>query len=157
MRRGLFFLYKLIGVFFVLAALGKTLDSGQIVAVFTFLKIPDVLHSALVMGLILFELTLGVMMIFQLGYRWVLPLSAAVLVFFIFVLGYLFFSPLAPPCGCTGSFAVSEDPRTENLLGICRNFLFLGINIYCWVKTYERTGRKGEAGGGEKKKKKAVG
>ena len=29
MRRGLFFLYKLIGVFFVLAALGKTLDSGQ--------------------------------------------------------------------------------------------------------------------------------
>ena len=95
MRRGLFFLYKLIGVFFVLAALGKTLDSGQIIAVFTFLKIPDVLHSALVMGLILFELTLGVMMIFQLGYRWVLPLSAVVLVFFIFVLGYLFFSPLA--------------------------------------------------------------
>lgn len=91
MRRGLFFLYKLIGVFFVLAALGKTLDSGQIIAVFTFLKIPDVLHSALVMGLILFELTLGVMMIFQLGYRWVLPLSAVLLVFFIFVLGYLFF------------------------------------------------------------------
>ena len=40
MRRGLFVLYKLIGVFFVLAALGKTLDSGQIIAVFTFLKIP---------------------------------------------------------------------------------------------------------------------
>ena len=45
MRRGLFFLYKMIGVYFVLAALGKTLDSGQIIAVFTFLKIPDVLQS----------------------------------------------------------------------------------------------------------------
>lgn len=130
------FLYRLIGVFFITAALGKSANSSQIELVLSFLGFSSFISEIIIYSLIIFEISLGLLIIFKIYNLYTIPISVFTLIFFIGILVYLFFHPEAPECGCMGNIRLFSNSRSENLFGVFRNFCFIFITIVCWFHLF---------------------
>lgn len=132
------YFYRFIGVFFVLTAFGKATDSSGVERVFAFLKFSADAASIIVWLLIIFELVVGLAMIFQLFPFFTASLSCLALILFSIFLTILLFLPEAPHCGCTGGFKLFKTAFSENLFGLIRNLCFLTITGSYWLDTFKK-------------------
>nr|MCR5554179.1 hypothetical protein [Bacteroidales bacterium] len=125
--------YRLIGVFFIFAAIGKASNSSPIENVLYFFNFPSIVIQGVIWMLIISEIVIGLAMLFQ-----VFPLVTAIvafisLVFFTIMLIILLIQPEVPHCGCTGNIVLFKTAFAENLFGVIRNIFFLLIIAFYWT------------------------
>ncbi|MFG0274919.1 MAG: MauE/DoxX family redox-associated membrane protein [Phycisphaerales bacterium] len=85
---------------------------------------------ALLSGVVVIELGLGLALLLDWRPRLVLPATTVTIVALTLVLARLAIDPWAPSCACLGELKLSEDAQTANMLGLARNGLLLAGCAY---------------------------
>ena len=116
---------KLIGFVFLFAGGYKLLMPGQATMALESLNVPYGLANAIVIGLTLLELYLGLLLILQIDLKYALVFSTGLMFAFTGYLWYLSTLAHPPSCGCLGLTGIFKSRKQEALFGLFRNCLLL--------------------------------
>lgn len=120
------FVGAIVGFVFVAGAFLKASTPSKLYPVFLFDGIPQNAWSGVVFGVIVFELTLGSMLITAFYLKNTLRLSVLVLTIFTIQLLVLLFAPQPVRCGCFGDVStLGLSVKGSLLLGVARNILMI--------------------------------
>ena len=116
---------KIIGAIFLFAGGYKLLLPGQATMALESLDFPYGLANAIVFGVTVLEVHLGVLLICEIDLRFALVVSTAVMFVFTVYLWYLSTLAHPPSCGCLGLTGIFKSRKQEALFGLFRNCLIL--------------------------------
>jgi len=122
--------YRLIGAFFILAAVNKAISLYRTEEVFLFLGFPASMIAVFSWALVTYEIALGLSIILSICDRLVAKVVIITLLIFSSVIAVLLWKyPNAPPCNCSGNLNLFSTAFGDNLFGIFRNLVLLAISI----------------------------
>lgn len=87
-----------------------------------------------VSALLVFDISLGVLLIARWRPRLVLGVAIGALVVFSLALGALILDKSAPSCGCSGALRLADDARTENTIALGKNLLLIAACV--WLRRH---------------------
>lgn len=127
---------RLLGLMFLYAGVIKLFDTEKLRVVLAWDGFPVEMTFPMTYAIIGFEIILGLALVILRPRRWLLAVTAAVMVVYSGQLLVLAMSENAPDCGCMELMQAIEQrnqDRRDNIVGLIRNGLVLLATVWTWI------------------------